>query len=420
MRKSRSPSQYIEPRPLLRLYQPDEPTEGSSASPPQPTWTVRQVFERLRWPDLQAKKTASDGWRWLRYWEQFQAELEPVSNAPPEVREQRSVYPLAISAIDTPLLRRYADWLASDDRFPLPGGASSINKAVKEIFRLLDLAAEEGIPVQRCKMPTLPRVRARPRYYFTPDLIGRLWRAAERIDWPPAKAKPRTGGGTFRGTGMPTASWWRCVLVLLRTYGMRVQDLLSYAKGKSPLLWAGVSHDPQSPNPESLERWPLGWLYYRAAKTSESSGREYYLPLTPAARVAVDRLRTASVNLDGRADPTAPVFRLPQSHGLTQKFQALQRLAEVATRSGQPYQLEDFRKTLATYSSAVHAELPWALCGWSGGGGSSDVARKHYQQPEHLLVRYIMQMPMPECFAEWERPEDVEAVRQFLASQVVQ
>lgn len=414
MRKSRSHHQYIEPRPILRLFQPDQPT-GPEPPDNEPSWTLRRVFEEFRWPDLQRKKSASDGRRWLKYWEQFEAEKYPSTGTPPELREQRSVYPLSISDVDSPLLREYADWLAHATRFPLPGGASSINKAVKEVVRLLDLASQEGVQVQRCKIPALPKVRARPRYYFTPDMVAKLWAAASRMDWPPKTTTARKGIG-FSGTGMAPADWWRCVIVLLRTYGMRVQDLLSYAKGKRPLLWSGISLDPQSPNPESLERWPLGWLYYRAAKTAESSGREYYLPLTPSARGAIDRLRTASENLDGWLDPLAPIFRLPQSHGLTQKFGVLQKLAGVATRTGEPYQLEDFRKTVATYSGSVHAELPWALCGWTGGGGSSDVARKHYQQPEPLLVHYLHRVPMPDCFSQWQQPDHVQAVRDFVAA----
>ncbi len=48
------------------------------------------------------------------------------------------------------------------------------------------------------------------------------------------------------------------------------------------------------------------------------------------------------------------------------------------TRTGEPFELEDFRKTVATYAAPVNAELPDALCGWDG---SASVKRKHYQNP---------------------------------------
>ena len=73
----------------------------------------------------------------------------------------------------------------------------------------------------------------------------------------------------------------------------------------------------------------------------------------------------------------------------------------LATRSGEPYELEDFRKTVATYSATVDGDLPHALCGWGPGGG---VKTRHYQQPEPLLVRKLHQVPLPSCFAEWTNP----------------
>ncbi|MCA9135006.1 MAG: hypothetical protein KDA45_17675, partial [Planctomycetales bacterium] len=130
------------------------------------------------------------------------------------------------------------------------------------------------------------------------------------------------------------------MLILLRNYGMRVQDLCAYAKGKSPITWGDVHLDPRSPNPESLETWPLGWLYYKAAKTEDSSGREYYLPLTPSARAAIDRLRAGAFALGGgHIDLSQPIFCVPKSHGLTEKFKTLQQSAGVATRAGEAYEL---------------------------------------------------------------------------------
>ena len=82
------------------------------------------------------------------------------------------------------------------------------------------------------------------------------------------------------------------------------------------------------------------------------------------------------------------------------------------TRSGAPYELEDFRKTVATYSGLIDTDLPHALCGWGGGG----IKNKHYQQPEPLLVRKLSLCPLPECFGEWVDPNHVASVDAFLRS----
>ncbi|MCA9134927.1 MAG: hypothetical protein KDA45_17280, partial [Planctomycetales bacterium] len=280
--------------------------------------------------------------------------------------------------------------------------------------KVLSLAADEGIEVQRVRPPRHMRTTTRPRYYFDDAAVEQLWRAAGSLAWPPARvAKPRKGT-VFVGSGVDPADFWRSLFILLRNYGMRVQDLVAYAARKRPLMWGDVHFDARSPNPESLETWPLGWLYYRAAKTADSSGKEYYLPMTVSARAAIDRLRAGAQQLHGQRIPSdAPVFCCPKSHGLTAGFKALQKLAGVATRSGEPYELEDFRKTVATYSATVDGDLPHALCGWGPGGG---VKTRHYQQPEPLLVRKLHQVPLPSCFAEWTNPAHAEAVAAFAAA----
>ncbi len=414
---------FIEPRPLLRLYKASEEDDQCGQSCGQTEivegeslmiGSMRWAFLKLRWPELRSKKSASDGPRWLRYWELFEAEYIGQMAAdewnaahpdeyPPMEREQRITNPLSLAEVNSGTLGAFQSWLQQESRFPLPAGASSVNKAMKEVRKWLELAADEGHEVQRVKVPKSLRVRARPRYYLDGESIDSLWRAAERMVWPPMKRRA-TMAAPWTGTGMETSEWWRCVLVLLRNYGMRVQDLVAYDHLKAPITWRDVSLEEQSPNPESLERWPLGWLYYRASKTEDSSGREYYLPLTVSARAAVDRLKQAALSLDGQARADSPIVRVAMGHGLTEHFKTLQGIAGVATRTGQPYQLEDLRKTVATYSATVHAELPWALCGWTGSGGGSQVARKHYQQPEPLLVRELHRVPMPACFSEWDQP----------------
>lgn len=412
----------ISDRPFLRLYS-DSPDQSSEP------WTVRRVFEQLRWPELRLKASAGDGQRWLKCWEEFEADLQAhlLSRQNPQQSgqsaqrtdgdAQRTTNPLLISDISSRDLRAFQMWLA--DRFPLPAGASSINKAVKEIALLLKLAADEGIEVQRVTLPKHHKTQSRPRFYFDDLAVEKLWNAAAQMDWPP-RAQPCRSIDGFRGTGMEPGDFWRCLVVLLRNYGMRVQDLAAYALGKTPICWksqsSGVYLQSQSPNHESNESWPLGWLFYVASKTRNSSGRKFYLPLTPSARAAIDKLREASMELDnGSIDLAKPIFRIPKSHGLTEKFAELQKLAGVATKTCEPFQMEDFRKTVATYSSPIHAGLPNALCGWEA-SKESGVQHKHYQNPEVLLVRWLHRVPMPACFASWTTAEQATMINEHLAT----
>ena len=216
---------------------------------------------------------------------------------------------------------------------------------------------------------------------------------------------------------MEPVDFWRSLIILLRNYGMRVQDLAAYSLGKTPICWksttSGVYLQSPSPNHESNESWPLGWLFYVASKTRTTSGRKYYLPLTPSARAAIDKLQAAAMELDGKLDLAMPIFRIPKSHGLTEQFARLQKLAGVATKTLEPFQMEDFRKTVATYTAPIHAGLPNALCGWDSSKESS-VQHKHYQLPEVLLVRQLTRAPLPACFATWVSDDHQQQVTSHL------
>ncbi|GAB5404332.1 MAG: hypothetical protein Aurels2KO_25630 [Aureliella sp.] len=380
----------------MRLFQPES----------EQAWTVRRVFDELRWPELAPKASSKDGQRFIAIWGKFESNCRRV--AYPSSVLAPSDYPIgvAIRDVSSRMLRAYQDWLK--ERFPPPKGSSTINKAVREIVLLLKLAAAEGLEVSSYRPPKDLPTEGRPRYYFDDASVGKLWAAAENATWPKS-----------RQTGVDPCVFWRSLLIMLRTYGPRVQDFAAYNKGKSKtrpkvgLLWRDVTigedgESVPSPNFESLETWPLGWIYYMASKTAGSSGRKYYLPITPPVRGALDRLRAGALAA-GTLSPAARVFPLSYSNTLPKAFAALQASAGVATRDGRKYELEDFRKTVATYSAAVDPGLPHALCGWGGSG----VQQKHYQQPEVLLVKRIMDVPMPACFSQWAQAEHVTAVEQL-------
>lgn len=370
-------------RPLLRLFNPDLSSR----------WTLKRVYDELRTTQLKERsaKYRADCTRWLDYWHQFEGVLRDQGGA-----NERMLYPLATSDVSSRHLTAFQTYLQSlSSSRGAPLSASTINKAVGEIRCLLELAAQEGVECQTVRSKRLPTA-TRPRYYLPDEAIERLWTGCEALTWPPRTiaAQPNRA---FRGTGVDPCTWWRALIVLLRCYGARVQDFVGYEAGKPGLRWRDVSFDARSPNPESLESWSHGWLYYKASKTAGSSGREYYLPILPSVRGALERLRGGAIELhgEGRAQLDAPIFSCPRGNGLTARWKDLQRACAVATRTGALYQLEDFRKTVATYSATVDPGLPYALCGWGG----TDIARRHYQQPEPLLIAKLPLAPLPACFA---------------------
>jgi integrase len=180
-------------------------------------------------------------------------------------------------------------------------------------------------------------------------------------------------------------------------YLRMVGDMINNDCHKQPITWGDITLTTRTPNPEGRMDWELGWLHYTASKT----GREYYLPLTRHARAAVDRLRKHAIDSIGSDELPSdrPILPCPTGHGLTNAWKLLQATARVAKPTSQPYQLEDFRKTCATYLSEHHAELPYHVCGWSLEG--SRVAHRHYINSQRTLVEHLPTAPRPGCFDDW-------------------
>jgi hypothetical protein len=397
----------IADRPFLRLFEPETDVTTS-------VWTIAKAFDSFRAPELLSKSRGhqSDARRWLKLWAEFEAELleslalrnSPSSHGAGDA--QRTTHPLRLDQVSSRHLQAYGLWLVERGF-----SASSRNKAVGEIRTTIERASAEGVPVQTIKTKR-QATSARPRYYYDDAAIAKLWDGCGSMTWPPQTSTPKAKS-SFRGSGVPPSEFWRAAIILLRNYGMRVQDLVAYAEGKTPITWADVHDDARSPNPDSLECWPLGWLDYTASKT----GQRFCLPLTPSARGALDRLRLGAVALHGNHVPaSAVVFTCPKSHGLTERFKRLQAAIGVSTRDGKPYELEDFRKTVATYSAQSDRGLPYALCGWGGGG----IKERHYQHQEPLLVRKLHRAPLPACFDAWVSPEHTAAVSAWVASEYSQ
>lgn len=388
-------------RPLLRVFAPQPPGDATSE------WTVRAAFDEYVAPELGhvAQSTRDDCERYLRYWEQYeQIVSRPPSHSAhspqpvdPQAARTRMAHPSArdggwespirasipLSKINTKLVTAYRDWIHSDDGLAL--GPSSANKAFKLLVRIMACAGDDGIAVPTIRTKSLPTPAA-PKHYIDDEEVNRLWDAAELQNWP----------------GPDPVTYWRAILILFRTYGMRVQDLVSYEAGKQPLTWSGITLAPRTPDPDGRADWHLGWLHYVASKT----GRQYYLPLTPAARGAIDRLRAIAVqSLDcdwSEVPADRPILPCARGRSLGDNWRLLQAAARVRNKAGKPYILEDFRKTVGTYLAEHNSDLPYLVCGWSV--AKSAVASKHYIHAERTLVKYLPTAPMPERFSQWHPP----------------
>ncbi|MFO0943560.1 MAG: hypothetical protein U0930_22725 [Pirellulales bacterium] len=384
-------------RPLLRLHQP--PSIDFNRM------TIRTAYEEYLVDEIRDCKptTQADYAKYVEYWEQFEQQVIAANREPSQSSQPTQVQPesdprmldpcviCVLSDINSKLVAAFISYLQSE----LKLSASVTNKAKNCIKRIIELAGQEGCVVNPIRTKAIS-TKAAPKHYIDDLQLAALWAACNGQTWP--IREPRR---SFGGSGMPPMTFWRCVLILLRTYGMRVQDLVSYSKSKEPVKWRDITLTARTPNPDGRLSWELGWLHYTASKT----GREYYLPLTRHTRNAIDRLRACAIAATGSEDliHDRPILPCPTGHGLTNHWKALQAAARVSKPNGEHYDLEDFRKTCATYLSEHREDLPYHVCGWSLEGGSR-VAHRHYINGERILVEHLPTAPMPGCFDEWLEP----------------
>jgi integrase len=372
-------------RPLLRLLvQPEQ-------LPPERV-TVRYAYEEYLVPEIAdaAASTRADYSRFVTYWEEFEreqnltAQFTQSTQGQPEL-DPRTSSPWVLSDISSRLMSAFIQWM-----FAKQLSDSTVDKAQKTIKRVIELAGREGVKVNSIKTkPIRPKPAA--KHYLDDLQIACLWSAANGAVWPIQFDHRRRPG-----SGMPPSTFWRAILIMLRTYGMRVQDLVAYESIKEPILWRDITWTERTPNPEGKCDWQYGWLHYVASKT----GHQYYLPLTRHARAALDRLYKHAQAICGESvPPDRPILPCPTGHGLTNAWKLLQATARVAKPTGEHYQLEDFRKTCATYLDEHCPELAYHVCGWSHAG--SKIAHRHYINSERKLVASLPSAPMPGCFDEW-------------------
>lgn len=410
-------------RPLMRLFDPGIDAE---------TMTVARAHELFRMPILlnRSKSHRLSGVAALERWEEFERRIRDLG--------QRIHYPLPIKDITSSYMRAFQEWLQATTTL----GPAMINKTVMEIMSTIALAGDDGHEVRTVRCKRLPEPTG-AKIYFDDLQMSQLWIASGEMDWPAKQVDKPRAGASFCGTGLEPSTFWRCAMILLRTYGMRVQDLAAYESDKTPVTWREICLTAKTPNPHGRAEWPLGWFTYRSGKMESRGGRQYYLPLTQYTRAAIDRLyaaaltRAQSLGLDAVPGDWA-VMPCPRGGALSRQWQLLCEKANVfrpieaigieemgdkwlakTTVSSKKcssreeaeqwladeryYVMEDFRSTVATFLSAIEESLPNKVCGWTD-GNKINTARKNYINDEPVLLKYLPSAPMPKCFDDWLEP----------------
>lgn len=359
------------PTPIIRLFNPAD----SQPPPPKPKRqrTLEEAFAKLVKPKMlqRARKpgTIRDIERALEKWREYWTAQMEI--------DTRISDPCVLANVKVRHLERWQTHLLKE----LELSAPTVNRYLGAIRQVLVAAESRGIVKRRPKVERLP-THAAKKFYMTLEQVEAMWSAAGAATWP-------------RCPGLSPGDWWRCALVLYWVYGFRTQELIAFQIGKTALHWSAISFEAETPNPEGTARNALGWLTYTPQKQSWAKPQPLYLPLIPATRAAIDRLRTAAAyrgNLDG------PLFPLGTAHkSLYREWKAWQTRAKVATKAGGPFLLKSLRKSAATYLEKHRKGLGAAVCGWAD-REISQVMATHYAVSELELVEQLATYPVPECF----------------------
>jgi integrase len=259
----------------------------------------------------------------------------------------------------------------------------SINKHLGAIRSILRSAAKHALLKRRPMLEQLPDTTLDParKIYLRDEQIDALMSKTDSLVWPRKSF-----------SGVEPADWWRCAMVLYRTYGFRPQELLAYDPKKTPITWANISFAIESPNPSSEQTNQFGWLHYVPPKTKRKKPHPLYLPLTRHARAALDIIAVTRVADD------SPLFPMPASQqGFLKQWYAWFEDAGVKPKiDGARFKPYCLRKTCATHMSAHKTGLATAICRW-GSSGEAGVASEHYIGADNI-IRFLLDAPMPKSF----------------------
>jgi len=191
------------------------------------------------------------------------------------------------------------------------------------------------------------------------------------------------------GTSRCHGRYWRATLVLFFNYGLDTGTIWKSIPWHEPIRWRNVCWDRHAPDREVKEQCRWGWLFYRRVKT----GKAFYRPMN---RVVHAHVRSI---LPNGSTPDEPVF-LGGGARPNVRFQQLCKLAGVKPKANadtgrdEPWELNDLRKTCATYYDEHMPESSIEILGHSVSG----ITYRHYAHRAPLAFKAIMTLPQPMAF----------------------
>lgn len=250
------------------------------------------------------------------------------------------------------------------------------NKHLATIRRILILAEDNNLIRHRPKLRSLTDNLGATKLYFRNEQIDALFAAADSLRWPPG--------------AVPAPHWWRCAIIMYRTYGFRTQELLAYESTKDPITWQSVTKEKESPDLDSNETSEFGWLSYVPPKTRKKKPRPITVPLTKYTRAALDIMELA------KESESSQLFPSPRNQErFFETWYGWMEAAGVKPKNHElVFQPRHLRKTAATYLNQHREGLASAVCRW-GKSAEADVAQEHYIAND-LLLRELHTYPMPE------------------------
>lgn len=252
------------------------------------------------------------------------------------------------------------------------------NKHLGTVRKILILAVDNNIIQNRPKLPSLSEPKGTQKLYLRNEQIDALFDVAESLRWPKSKISP--------------ADWWRCALIMYRTYGFRTQELLAYESSKRPLTWKAIHYNTESPDENSNEMCDFGWLSYVPPKTKKKKPDPITVPLTKYTRAALDIMAKAKISEDSQLFPSPR-----HQERFFETWYGWLKAANVTPKNPElVFQPRHLRKTAATYMNQHRPGLATAVCRW-GKSVEADVAQDHYIAND-LLLRELHNVEVPKSF----------------------
>jgi integrase len=190
-------------------------------------------------------------------------------------------------------------------------------------------------------------------------------------------------------------TWWRAAIILLWTYGFRRCELfddLTWRRIDPELGPQGVFFDQRSPITAVDLQSEHGWLIYSPKKQSWAKPGVLLLPLTRAARLALERVRL-EMGLGENDWPRTPVLPGPKCHPSRDRtLKSMRRACGIDLH----FTLHDLRRTCETFWNGVEPNLGTYITGHAG----RSVSDQSYDQK---LVRLVALLPSLEARGDYPR-----------------